>query len=123
MLTDGFQIMIAETFGTALLIILGDGVVAGVLLARSKAQNSGWIVITTGWALAVAVGVYAVGGISGGAPQSGRDHRPGRHRPADASLGRRAVVPGRRVPGRLHRRGRRLAALSAALGRRPRTQA
>ncbi len=65
MLTDGFQIMIAETFGTALLIILGDGVVAGVLLARSKAQNSGWIVITTGWALAVAVGVYAIGGLTG----------------------------------------------------------
>jgi len=65
MLTDGFQIMIAETFGTALLIILGDGVVAGVLLARSKAQNSGWIVITTGWALGVAVGVYAIGGLTG----------------------------------------------------------
>ncbi len=65
MLTDGFQIMIAETFGTALLIILGDGVVAGVLLARSKAQNAGWIVITTGWALAVAVGVYAIGSLTG----------------------------------------------------------
>lgn len=64
-LTDGFQIMIAETFGTGLLIILGDGVVAGVLLARSKAQNSGWIVITTGWALGVAVGVYAIGGLTG----------------------------------------------------------
>ncbi len=65
MLTDGFQIMIAEIFGTGLLIILGDGVVAGVLLARSKAQNAGWIVITTGWALAVAVGVYAIGGLTG----------------------------------------------------------
>jgi glycerol uptake facilitator protein len=65
MLTDGFQIMLAETFGTGLLIILGDGVVAGVLLTRSKAQNAGWIVITTGWALAVAVGVYAIGGLTG----------------------------------------------------------
>ncbi len=65
MLTNGFQIMIAETFGTAILIILGDGVVAGVLLSRSKAQNSGWIVITTGWALAVAVGVYAIGSLTG----------------------------------------------------------
>ncbi len=65
MLTDGFQIMIAEIFGTGILIILGDGVVAGVLLARSKAQNAGWIVITTGWALAVAVGVYAIGGLTG----------------------------------------------------------
>ncbi|MDQ2935242.1 MAG: aquaporin family protein [Chloroflexota bacterium] len=66
MLTNGFQIMIAETFGTAILIILGDGVVAGVLLARSKAQNAGWIVITTGWALAVAVAVYAIGSLTGG---------------------------------------------------------
>ena len=65
MLTDGFPIMVAETIGTALLIILGDGVVAGVLLTRSKAQNAGWIVITTGWALAVAVGVYAIGGLTG----------------------------------------------------------
>jgi glycerol uptake facilitator protein len=65
MLTDGFQIMLAEIFGTAVLIILGDGVVGGVLLARSKAQNAGWIVITTGWALAVAFGVYAIGGLTG----------------------------------------------------------
>jgi len=63
-LTDGFQIMIAEIFGTAILIILGDGVVAGVLLARSKAQNAGWIVITTGWALGVAVAVYAIGALT-----------------------------------------------------------
>lgn len=64
-LTDGFQIMLAEIVGTGLLIILGDGVVAGVLLTRSKAQNAGWIVITTGWALAVAVGVYAIGSLTG----------------------------------------------------------
>ncbi|MBA2487717.1 MAG: MIP/aquaporin family protein [Candidatus Limnocylindrales bacterium] len=57
--------LIAELIGTALLIILGDGVVAGVLLARSKAQNAGWIVITAGWGFAVAVAVYAVGSISG----------------------------------------------------------
>lgn len=56
---------LAELIGTAILIILGDGVVAGVLLARSKAQNAGWIVITAGWAFAVAIAVYAVGGISG----------------------------------------------------------
>jgi glycerol uptake facilitator protein len=65
MLTDGPSILAAETIGTALLVILGDGVVAGVLLAKSKAQNAGWIVITTGWALAVAVGVYAIGGLTG----------------------------------------------------------
>jgi glycerol uptake facilitator protein len=56
---------LAEFLGTALLIILGDGVVANVLLNKSKAQNSGWIVITSGWALAVFVGVFAVGRISG----------------------------------------------------------
>lgn len=54
-----------EIIGTMILILLGDGVVANVLLNRSKGQNSGWIVITTGWALAVAVAVYAVGRISG----------------------------------------------------------
>jgi glycerol uptake facilitator protein len=56
---------IAEAIGTMILILLGDGVVANVLLARSKGQNSGWIVITTGWAVAVAVAVYCVGRISG----------------------------------------------------------
>ena len=59
------EIFLGETIGTAILIILGDGVVAGVLLAKSKAQNSGWIVITFGWGLAVAVAVYAVASISG----------------------------------------------------------
>ncbi|MBM3830383.1 MAG: aquaporin family protein [Verrucomicrobia bacterium] len=57
---------LAELIGTAILILLGDGVVANVLLNKSKGQNSGWIVITTGWALAVTVAVYCVGSISGG---------------------------------------------------------
>ncbi len=48
-----------------MLILFGDGVVAGVLLKKSKAENSGWIVITIGWGLAVAIPVYAVGRISG----------------------------------------------------------
>jgi len=56
---------VGEIIGTMLLIILGDGVVANVLLNKSKAQNSGWIVITAGWGFAVAVAVYAVGRISG----------------------------------------------------------
>ncbi len=55
----------AEAIGTMLLVLLGDGVVANVLLARSKGQNSGWIVITLGWGVAVALAVYAVGRISG----------------------------------------------------------
>jgi glycerol uptake facilitator protein len=55
----------AETIGTALLILLGDGVVAAVLLNKSKAQNSGWIVITFGWGFGVMAGAYAVGQFSG----------------------------------------------------------
>ena len=55
----------AEVIGTALLILLGDGVVAAVLLAQSKAQNSGWIVITWGWGMAVMLAVFAVGQFSG----------------------------------------------------------
>ncbi|MBZ5542264.1 MAG: aquaporin family protein [Acidobacteriia bacterium] len=55
----------AEVLGTMLLVLLGDGAVAGVLLNKSKAQNAGWIVVTTGWALGVAMAVYAVGRISG----------------------------------------------------------
>ena len=57
---------IGEFIGTMILIILGDGVVAGVLLRNSKAENSGWIVITFGWAMAVAVAVYCVFQFSGG---------------------------------------------------------
>jgi glycerol uptake facilitator protein len=56
---------VAEIFGTATLILLGDGVVAGVLLAKSKAQNSGWIVITMAWGLAVFCGVVVAGPLSG----------------------------------------------------------
>jgi len=55
----------AEVIGTALLILLGNGVVAGVLLNLSKAQNAGWIVITWGWGLAVMVAVLCVGQFSG----------------------------------------------------------
>jgi glycerol uptake facilitator-like aquaporin len=57
--------LLGEVCGTMLLVILGDGVVANVLLNKSKGQNSGWIVITTGWALAVTIAVYAVNAISG----------------------------------------------------------
>lgn len=55
----------SEWIGTGLLILLGDGVVAAVVLARSKAENSGWIVITWGWGMAVMVAVFAVGRFSG----------------------------------------------------------
>jgi len=50
---------LGEFVGTLVMILLGDGVVAGVLLKRSKAENSGWMVITTGWAFAVLCGIFA----------------------------------------------------------------
>jgi glycerol uptake facilitator protein len=50
--------VLGEFFGTLILILLGDGVVAGVLLKHSKSENAGWIVITTGWAMAVMAGVF-----------------------------------------------------------------
>lgn len=57
---------LAEFLGTALLILFGDGVVANVVLAKSKGNGGGWIVVTMGWAMAVTVAVYSVGAISGG---------------------------------------------------------
>ncbi|MGH9158385.1 MAG: MIP/aquaporin family protein [Vicinamibacteraceae bacterium] len=57
--------ILAELLGTALLILFGDGVVANVVLSRSKGQNSGWIVIAAGWACGVTIAVYAVNALSG----------------------------------------------------------
>ena len=59
------HIFLGEVVGTMFLILLGDGVVANVLLGKTKGNSSGWIVITTAWAMAVFVGVFtsvAVGG-------------------------------------------------------------
>lgn len=56
---------IAEFIGTMFIIVLGNGVVANVLLNKSKGQNGGWIVITLGWAVAVFVGVYSSATVSG----------------------------------------------------------
>jgi len=63
--TNWAEIFLAEVLGTGILILLGDGVVAGVLLSKSKAQNSGWIVITMAWAFAVFAGVVVAGPVSG----------------------------------------------------------
>ena len=60
------QTLLAEAIGAMMLVLLGDGVVANVVLARTKGNNGGWIVITVGWGVAVAIAVYAVGRISGG---------------------------------------------------------
>ncbi len=56
---------LGELVGTMILVLLGDGVVANVVLQRSKGHGSGWMVITTGWALAVAMAVYCVNAYSG----------------------------------------------------------
>jgi glycerol uptake facilitator protein len=50
--------ILGEFLGTMMLVLLGNGVVAGVLLKKSKAEGSGWIVITAGWAFAVMAGVF-----------------------------------------------------------------
>lgn len=55
---------LAEFIGTMLLILLGDGVVAGVLLKNSKSENAGWLVIVLGWGIAVTLAIYAVGQFS-----------------------------------------------------------
>jgi glycerol uptake facilitator protein len=59
------QNLVAEAVGTMILILLGDGAVANVVLKGTKSHNSGWIVITVGWGIAVTIAVYAVGRISG----------------------------------------------------------
>src|SRR5215204_443932 len=57
---------LGEFIGTMLLIIMGDGVVANVVLNKTKGNNSGWIVITFGWSMAVFLGVYASNSLGGG---------------------------------------------------------
>ena len=59
---------LAEFIGTALLVLFGNGVVANVVLARTKGNNSGWIVITAGWAFAVLAGVFVAAAT--GSPQA-----------------------------------------------------
>ncbi|AKG03561.1 aquaporin [Salimicrobium jeotgali] len=57
---------LAEIIGTMILIIFGGGVVAGVVLKGSKAEGTGWVLITIAWGLGVTMGVYASGNVSGG---------------------------------------------------------
>jgi glycerol uptake facilitator protein len=59
------QTLVAEAIGTMMIIVLGNGVVANVVLTGTKGEKAGWMVITTGWGVAVAMAVYAVGRISG----------------------------------------------------------
>ena len=72
----------AELIGTALLILLGNGVVGGVVLRGSKSENGGWIVITFGWALAVTMAIYLAGKSSGAHQKLAadiRDHKRKNH--------------------------------------------
>jgi len=62
---SNMAMIISEIIGTMILIILGDGVVANVVLNKSKGNSSGWIVITAGWGFAVAIAVYTVGWVGG----------------------------------------------------------
>lgn len=59
------NIYLSEVVGTALLVLMGNGVVANVVLAKSKGKDGGWIVITAGWGMAVMLAAYAVGRIGG----------------------------------------------------------
>src|SRR4051794_27805799 len=56
---------VAELIGTMILVLLGDGVVANVVLKQTKGSDGGWITITAGWAFAVTIAVYCVNTISG----------------------------------------------------------
>ncbi|MGL5244783.1 MAG: MIP/aquaporin family protein [Sarcina sp.] len=58
-------VFLGEVIGTFLLILLGDGIVANVVLKKTKGNNAGWLAITAGWALAVLIPVYIFGGVSG----------------------------------------------------------
>lgn len=61
------DILISEIIGTMILILLGDGVVANVLLGKTKGNSAGWMVITTAWAMAVFVGAFVSVSLGGGA--------------------------------------------------------
>jgi glycerol uptake facilitator protein len=60
------EMFLGEVVGTAVLILFGDGVVAGVLLNKSKAQNAGWVVITFAWGLGVYMGVLTAAAVPDG---------------------------------------------------------
>ncbi len=59
------NIYLAEFLGTMLIILLGEGVVAGVVLKGTKSENAGWLTVCIAWGLAVTMGIYAAGEVSG----------------------------------------------------------
>lgn len=56
---------VAEFFGTTFVIVMGESVVAGVSLRGTKSENAGFLTVVIAWGIAIAMAVYAVGGISG----------------------------------------------------------
>ncbi len=59
------QPFVAEVIGTALLILFGNGVVANVVLARTKGHGGGWLLITAGWGMGVFIGAFCAAAVSG----------------------------------------------------------
>ncbi len=114
---------LGEVVGTALLVLIGDGVVAGVLLNKSKAQNSGWVVITWAWAMGVFIGVLASLAVAGGVAHMNPAVTIGL---ASIDLFEWSDVPDvdrRTVPRRLHRGGPGVGSPTWCIGARPRTPA
>ena len=109
--------MFGEFLGTLVLILLGNGVVASVLLSKSKAEGAGWMVIATGWAFAVMAGVFTA--VACGAP--------GHLNPAvtlasaisSGDFSNVAAVLDRAASGRIRRRGAGVGSFRPALARNP----
>ena len=112
------EMFLGEVVGTCVLILLGDGVVAGVLLNKSKAQNSGWIVITWAWAMGVLPrrGRQPRGDRRRRAAQPGRDPRSRVDR-ARWTWGDVPTLIAGQFVGRVPRRDPRVARVLRALGR------
>ncbi|WP_418606397.1 hypothetical protein [Georgenia sp. SUBG003] len=95
------DIFFSEVMGTAMLTLLGCGVVANVILPKTKGFNSGWVVITFGWGLAVFAGVYVAYKSGGRARRAGgqgpeRDLVTGRRRRGGPGPGPRSSRHGER---------------------------
>ena len=108
------SVWIGEFMGTLVLVLLGNGVNAGVTLRKSYAADSGWMVITTGWALAVLCGVLVAQAFGSAGAQSESGHHAGRRgEQRELFAGAEHVVGA--VAGRDGGRGADDAALCAAL--------
>ena len=97
--TSLWTVFVSEVAGTGMLLLLGCGVVANVILTGTKGFNGGWLLINFGWGLGVFAGVYVAYRL-GGAPQPGRHARPAGQRRRQVRAGRRRHVRlDARLPG------------------------